>query len=113
MGKTTIFYLPSLAIHNRGAVWTGRPTGGGGRGAGDPVHSDGREVGRNEEELEGNRFCSLPWLGTDCGGRSTAGGGAARGGGRGGTGGGDGGLRKEGKLVVECGARWGAGQGLL
>jgi hypothetical protein len=65
------------------------------------VHGDSREVGQNEEELEGNRFRSLPWLGTDCGGRSTAGGGAARGGGRGGTGGGDGGLGKEGKLVVE------------
>jgi hypothetical protein len=42
MGKTTIFYLPSLTIQNGE---TGRPTGGGGRGAGDPVHGDGREVG--------------------------------------------------------------------
>jgi hypothetical protein len=65
------------------------------------VRGDGREVGQNEEELEDKRFRSLPWLGTDCGGRSTAGGGAARGGDRGGTGGGDGGLGKEGKLVVE------------
>jgi hypothetical protein len=73
----------------------------GGRGVGDPVRGDGREVGRNEEELEGNRFRSLPWLGTNCGGRSTAGGGAARGGCRGGTGGGDEGLGKEGKLVVK------------
>jgi hypothetical protein len=40
--------------------WTGRPSGGGGRGAGDPVNGDGREVGQNEEELEGNRFRSLP-----------------------------------------------------
>jgi hypothetical protein len=65
------------------------------------VHGDGREVGKNEEELEGNQFRSLPWLGTDCGGRSTAGGGDAHGGGWGGTGGGDGGLGKEGKMVVE------------
>jgi hypothetical protein len=32
----------------------------GGRGAGDLVHGDGREVGQNKEELEGNRFRSLP-----------------------------------------------------
>jgi hypothetical protein len=31
--------------------WTGRPAGGGGRGTGDPVHGDDREVGQNEEEL--------------------------------------------------------------
>jgi hypothetical protein len=42
------------------AQWTGRPTGGRGRGAGDPVHGDDREVGQNEEELEGNQFRSLP-----------------------------------------------------
>jgi hypothetical protein len=100
MGKTTIFYLPSLTIQNRGA---------GDREA-DRWRGEGRRrpgarrrpgSGRNEEELEGNRFCSLPWLGTDCGGRSTAGGGAARGGGRGGTGGGNGGLGKEGKMIME------------
>jgi hypothetical protein len=65
------------------------------------MHDDGREVGQNEEELEGNRFRSLPWAGVLWRGRSTAGGGAARGGGRGGTGGGDGGLEKEGELAVE------------
>jgi hypothetical protein len=65
------------------------------------MHDDGREVGQNEEELEGNRFRSLPWAGVLWRGGSTAGSGAARGGGRGGTGGGDGGLGKEGELVVE------------
>jgi hypothetical protein len=73
----------------------------GGRGAGDPGHGDGREVGQNEEELEGNRFRSLPWARVLWRGGSTAGGGAARGGGRGGTGSGNGGLEKERKLVVE------------
>jgi hypothetical protein len=44
MGKTTIFYLPSLTIQNRGAggPW---PAGGGAVPAGGPVHGDGREVG--------------------------------------------------------------------
>jgi hypothetical protein len=51
------------------------PASGGWRGAGDPVRGDGREVGRNEEEVEGNSFRSSPWSGTDCGGRSTAAGG--------------------------------------
>jgi hypothetical protein len=58
-------------------------------------------VGQNEEELEGNRFRSLPWARVLWRGGSTAGGGAARGGGRGGTGGGNGGLGKEGEMVVE------------
>jgi hypothetical protein len=54
--------LPPLP-HNteQRSGWTGRPAGGGGRGADDPVHGDGREVGQNEEELKGNRFRSLPW----------------------------------------------------
>jgi hypothetical protein len=52
-----------------------RPAGGGGRGADDPGHGDGREVGQNGEEVEGNSFRSSPWSGTDCGGRSTAAGG--------------------------------------
>jgi hypothetical protein len=73
----------------------------GGRGASDPGHADGREVGQNEEELEGNRFRSLPRAGVLLRGGSTAGCGAARGGGRGGTGGGNGGLGKERKLVVK------------
>jgi hypothetical protein len=46
-----------------------------GRGAGDPGHGDGREVGQNREEVEGNSFRSSPWSGTNCGGRSTATGG--------------------------------------
>jgi hypothetical protein len=54
---------------------TGRPTVEGGRGAGDPGHGGGREVGQNEEEVEGNSFRSSPWSGTNCGGRSTAAGG--------------------------------------
>jgi hypothetical protein len=110
MGKTTIFYLPPSRYRTKE---TGRPTGGRGRGAGDLVHGDGREVGQNEEELEGNRFSSLPWLGTDCGGRSTAGGGllavvagaalvvAMEGSGR------------RGKWSWRCGATWGAGPALL
>jgi hypothetical protein len=102
MGKTTIFFLPSLTIQNRGDREAGRWRGEGRR---DPVRGDGREVGQNEEELEGNRFRSLPWAGVLWRGGSTAGGGAARGGGRGGTDGGDGGLGKEGELVVEV---WGA-----
>jgi hypothetical protein len=98
MGKTTIFFLPPSRYRTQE---TGRPGGGGGRGAGVLVRGDGREVGRNEEELEGNRFCSLPWAGVLWRGGSTAVSGAARGGDRGGTGGGDGGLGKEGELVVE------------
>jgi hypothetical protein len=66
------------------------------------VHGDGREVGQNEEELEGNRFRSLPWVGVLWRGGSTVGGGAVRGGDRGGTGGGDGGLGGEGEMVVEA-----------
>jgi hypothetical protein len=98
MGKTTIFFLPPSRYRTHG---TGRPGGGGGRGADVPVHGDGREVGRNEEELEGNRFRYLPWAGVLWRGGLTAGSGAARGGDRSGTGGGDGGLGKEGELVVE------------
>jgi hypothetical protein len=85
----------------------------GGRGAGDLVHGDGREVGRNEEEVEGNQFRSLPRAGVLRRGGSTAGSGAARGGDRSGTGGGDGGLGKEGNWSWRCGARWGAGPALL
>jgi hypothetical protein len=47
----------------------------GGRGSGDPGHGDGREVGQNGEEVEGNSFRSSPLSGTDCGGRSTTAGG--------------------------------------
>jgi hypothetical protein len=85
----------------------------GGRGAGDLVHGDGRELGRNEEEVEGNRFCFLPRAGVLRRGGSTAGSGAARGGDRSGTGGGDGGLGKEGELIMEVRGEVGAGPALL
>jgi hypothetical protein len=75
------------------------------------VHGNGREVGQNEEELEGNRFRSLPWAGVLWRGGSTTSGGAARGGGRGDTGGGDGGLGKEGKSVVEVRSEVGSRSG--
>jgi hypothetical protein len=112
MGKTTIFYLPSLTIQNRGAggPW---PTGGGAAPAGGPVHDDDREVGQNEEEFEGNRFHLLPWAGVLWRGGLMAGGGAARGGGRGGTGGGDGGLGEREKWSWRCGVPRRAAQGLL
>jgi hypothetical protein len=89
---------PSLTTQNAEA---GRPTVEGGRGVGDLVHGDGRELGRNEEEVEGNRFRFLPQAGVLRRGGSTAGSVAVRGGDRSGTGGGDGGLGKEGELVVE------------
>jgi hypothetical protein len=108
MGKTTICLLPPSRYRTHG---TERPSGGGGRGAGVPVRGDGREVGRNEEELEGNRFRSLPWAGVLWRGGSTAGSGAARGGDRSGTGGGDGGLRKEGEFVVEVRGEMGSRSG--
>jgi hypothetical protein len=72
MGKTTIFFLPPSRYRTEETVWL---AGGGGRGAVDPGHGGGREVGQNEEEVEGNSFRSSPWSGTDCGGRSTAAGG--------------------------------------
>jgi hypothetical protein len=40
--------------------------------AGGPVHGNGREVGQNKEELEGNRFRLLPWSGSARGGGSAA-----------------------------------------
>jgi hypothetical protein len=51
MGKTIIFFLPPSRYRMEHTV---RSTGEGGSGAGDLVHGDGREVGRNEEEVEGN-----------------------------------------------------------
>jgi hypothetical protein len=71
MGKMVFFLL--LTEQRRES--TGRPAGGGGRGAGDPGHGDGREVGQNREEVEGNSFRSSHWSGMDYGGRSTAAGG--------------------------------------
>ena len=97
-GQKALLLPPSLTTQNAEA---GRPTVEGGRGAGDLVHGDGRELGRNEEEDEGNRFRFLPRAGVLRRGGSTAGNGAVRGGDRSGTGGGDGGLGKEGELVVE------------
>jgi hypothetical protein len=110
MGKTTIFFLPPSRHRTQE---TGRPTVEGGRGAADLVHGDGREVGRNEEEVEGNRFHSLPRAGVLRRGGSTA----------------AGGLQPEtawAALVVamessgrrgdwswRCGTRWGAGPALL
>jgi hypothetical protein len=109
MGKTTIFFLPSLTIQNR-EEQSGRPVEG---GACDLVHGDGREVGRNKEEVEGNSFRSSPWSGTDYGGRSTAAGGLQPG-------------TARATLVVamessgrrgnwswRCGTRWGASLALL
>jgi hypothetical protein len=69
MGKTTIFFLPPSRHRTQE---TGKPTVEGGRGAGDLVHGDGWEVGRNEEEVEGNRFRSLPRAGVLRRGGSTA-----------------------------------------
>jgi hypothetical protein len=110
MGKTTIFFLPPSRYRTQETVC---PAGGGGRGAGDPGHGGGREVGQNEEEVEGNSFRSSPWSGTDCGGRSTAAGGlqprtaraalvvAMESSGR------------RGDWSWRCGTRWGAGSALL
>jgi hypothetical protein len=110
MGKTTIFFLPPSRYRTEETVW---PAGGGGRGAGDLVHGDDREVGQNEEEVEGNSFRSSLWSGTHCGGRSTAAGGLQRG------------TARAALVVVmessgrrgnwswRCGTRWGAGLALL
>jgi hypothetical protein len=69
MGKTTIFFFPPSQYRDTEDREAGR---GRGRGADDPGHGGGREVGQNEEEVEGNSFRSSPWSGTVCGGRSTA-----------------------------------------
>jgi hypothetical protein len=110
MGKTTIFFLPPTRYRTEETVW---PAGGGGRGAGDPGHGDGRDVGQNEEEVEGNSFRSSPWSETDFGGRSTA------------TGGLQPGMARAALVVAmessgrrgnwswRCGTRWGAGPALL
>jgi hypothetical protein len=84
-----------------------------GEGAGDPGHGDGREVGQNEEELEGNSFRSSPWSGADYGGRLMAAGGLQPG------------TTRAALVVVmessgrrgnwswRCGTRWGAGPAFL
>jgi hypothetical protein len=113
MGKTTIFFLPSLTIQNRGAVdreadrWRGR-------GAGVPMHGDGREVwGKTKRSSRATD--SAPYLGLGCSGeadrRPTMGllavvAGAAlvvamEGSGR------------RGNWSWRCRARWGAGPALL
>jgi hypothetical protein len=110
MGKTTIFFLPPSRYRTQETEW---PAGGGGSGAGDPGHGGGRDVGQNGEEVEVNSFRSLPWSGTDCGGRSTAEGGLQPG------------TTREALVVAvessgrrenwswRCGTRWGAGPALL
>jgi hypothetical protein len=99
--------------HDTEAQKTGRLADGGERGAGDPGHGGGREVEQNEEEVEGNSFCSSPWSGMDYGGRSTTAGGlqpetaraalvvAMESSGR------------RGNWLWRCGTRWGAGPALL
>jgi hypothetical protein len=85
----------------------------GGRGAGDPGHGDGREVGQNEEELRATD--SAPYLGLGCSGEAdrrpavgllavVAGAElvvAMEGSGR------------RGNWSWRCGAKWGAGPALL
>jgi hypothetical protein len=72
MGKTTIFFLPPSRYRTQE---TEGPADGGGSGAGDPGHGGGREVGQNEEEVEGNSFRSLPRAGVLRRGGSMAAGG--------------------------------------
>jgi hypothetical protein len=98
MGKTTIFFLPPSRYRTEEI---GRPTGGRGEGRRRPGARRRPGSAAKRRGARGKPIPLLTLVGTDCGGRSTAGGGAARGGGRGGTGSGDGGLEKEGKLVVE------------
>jgi hypothetical protein len=86
---------PSLDLEQRGERAERWPAGG---GDGGPMHGGGRGTGQNGEEAEGNRFPCSPWVGAECGGGSTGGGGlevgdcgrrrsgaqAGKGGGRGG-----------------------------
>jgi hypothetical protein len=104
--------LPPLPhdTEQRGTEW---PAGGGGRGAGDLVHGDGREVGQNEEEVEGNSFRSSPWSGTDCGGRLMAAGGLQSGTARAALVVAMEGSRRRGNWSWRCGTRWGASPALL
>jgi hypothetical protein len=71
-GQKALLLPPSLTTQTQE---TGRPTVEGGRGVSDLVHDDDREVGRNKEEIEGNRFRSLPRAGVLRRGGSTAAGG--------------------------------------
>jgi hypothetical protein len=85
---------------------------GGGRGAGDLVHGDGWEVGKNEEEVEGNSSRSSRWSGTDCGGRSTAAGGLQPGAARAALVVAMEGSGRRGNWSWRCVTRWGAGPAL-
>jgi hypothetical protein len=106
-GQNNHLLPPSLTTQNAGDTEADR---GRGKGAGDLVHGDGREVGRNEEEVEGNRFRSLPRAGVLWRGGSTAAGGdrlwwsavAVLGG-----------LGGREAWLGWCVARWGAGLALL
>jgi hypothetical protein len=69
-GQTAIPYLPIRTEQRRGL--TGRPTGGGAALTGGPVHSDGREVGQNGEEVKGISAPCSPCARVACGGGSTA-----------------------------------------
>jgi hypothetical protein len=102
MGKTTIFFLPPSRYRTQEIVW---PAGGGGRGADDLVHGDGREVGQNEEEVEGNSFRSSP--------RSTATGGLQPGTARAALVVAMESLGRRGNWSWRCRTRWGAGPALL
>jgi hypothetical protein len=106
MGKTTIFFLPPSRYR---IEEIGRPTVEGGRGAGDPGHGDGRDVGQNGEEVKGNSFRSSPWSGTDCGGRSTAVGGLQPGTARAALVVAMEGSGRTRNWLWRCGTRWGAG----
>jgi hypothetical protein len=87
MGKTTIFFLPPSRYRME---QTGRSTGEGGRGAGDPGHGAAGKWGKTKRRSRATH--SAPHLGR---GRT-----ATRNG-TGGTGGSDGELGEEGELVVE------------
>jgi hypothetical protein len=110
MGKITIFFFPPSRYRTEETVWL---AGGGGRGAGDLLHGDGREVGQNEEEVEGNSFRSSPWSGTDYGGRSTAAGSLQPGAARAALVVAMDSSGRRGNWSWRCGTRWGAGPALL
>jgi hypothetical protein len=110
MGKTTIFFLPPSRYRTQE---TGRPTVEGERDAGDPGHGGSREVGQNEEEVEGISFRSSLWSGTDCEGRSTAAGGLQPGTARAALVVAMESSGRRGNWSWRCGTRWGDGPALL
>jgi hypothetical protein len=103
MGKTTIFFLPSLTIQNREEQY-GRPVEGAGAPATQAIRTAGM-LGKTERRLRATH--SAPNLGR---GRTVEGDRRRRAvfnrEGTGGAGGGDGGLGKEGEI-----GRGGAGRG--